>query len=531
MLLFDISPTHLFTQAGLCEYTCTIPAFIVHLHEPVVDNVVDNYIHNTLPIYLLYLPEMRLVHRSDINQLLQPGIQSMTRAYLNIKGSQGKKEEHIKQMVKDQTKYAILSHRWLDGGELTFQDLLKLESISVAGLTRLMKSFKRLKLQHGAAILDQAMAFSDKEDARCGMFKQMEDICKHMSTQGHAPDFVKLVKFCKVAQRCQCNYVWMDTGCINKQSSTDVEESIRSMFGWYRGSHICIVHLGGTPAPYNMGHDAWFTRGWTLQELLAPKAIKFFSSSWRPLTAKPNDKMPDDKLGIPLWKIISAITKIPVTQLLNFEPGIINVREKMAWMSKRQTTRIEDMAYCLIGIFNIPLSIAYGEGQMAFYRLQAEIVQRSPDRGLFAWCGLPSSLNSMFAARPEAFFPHEGLTAGVGVAGLADPTYALTNHGLRIPLSIYDVQHIEALGTDAEEWITHNLEVQELGEIEVECKSLPKDSKLTIGILGNITGGKSIAIVLISPKIGSQGYKRMTTKNVIQLPSKPWKEPEAIFIE
>ncbi|KAF8219215.1 hypothetical protein L208DRAFT_1227448, partial [Tricholoma matsutake] len=255
--------------------------------------------------------------------------------------------------------YAIFSHRWSVQGELTFQDLSKLESIN--------------------------------------------EICDCLP-QGHcATDLVKLVKFCEAALGYQCDYVWLDTGCINKQSSAKLEESIRSMFSWYQNSKICIVHLSHTSVPYTMEQDPWFTRGWTLQELLAPNAIKFFFQSWRPLTPKCNDKIPDAKLGIRLWKVISKITQIPEDQLLNFEPGTINVRERMVWASKRKTTRTEDVAYYLIGIFNIPLSITYGEGQRAFYRLQVEIMQCSHDRGLFAWNGSPSLHNTMFAAEPEAF--------------------------------------------------------------------------------------------------------------------------------
>jgi hypothetical protein len=293
------------------------------------------------------------------------------------------------------------------------------------------------------------------------------------------------------------------------------------MFSWYRNSQICIVHLSDTTKPYNIEVDAWFTRGWTLQELLAPKVIKFFSRSWRPLTAKRNDKIPDAELGVPLWKSISRITGIPEVQLLNFEPGTINVREKMVWASKRKTTRIEDMAYCLIGIFDIPLSIAYGEGRLAFHRLQVEIVEHSHDQALFVWNGLPSSRNSMFAAGPEAFFPPQWplRTVGEDITGSADPTYALTNYGLRIPLSIYEVH--EQRG---------KYKLEGLG-VEVALRLQNKDEKLMIGILGN---GLDMAVVLkpISSAIGSQRkqYKRIT-HNVIKLPRFNWKAPEVIFIE
>jgi hypothetical protein len=434
-------------------------------------------------------------------------------------------EAKIKQMVTDATSYAILSHRWLETGELTFQDLSKLNSISAAGFSQLIKSPKELKVLCGATILDRAAGFSAKENFKGKpkeVFQQMRKICECLSNgDNQASDFVKLVKFCEVAQ---CDFVWLDTGCINKQSSAELEESIRSMFRWYRNSSICIIHLGKTSSPYTMLNDPWFKRGWTLQELLAPKVIKFFSKSWVPLTMHDNDTIPDAQLGIPLWRFISLITQIPVHQLHNFEPGTNDIRERMVWASKRETTRIEDMAYCLIGIFDIPLPIAYGEGRMAFQRLQAEIVQRSHDQGLFAWNGSPSSYNSMFAAGPEAFFPLDWplLTVGEDVAGSADPTYALTNHGLRIPLSIYDVviqggkYKLEGLG------------------LEVALHVQIHNEKLSIGILGNSPGGKSLAILLnsISPATASRRrYKRITTHDVIELPSSNWKAPQVIFIE
>jgi hypothetical protein len=504
-----------------------------------VDNFIGNHIHNDLPIYLLYLPDMRLVHRSTVKQLIQPSINGIVHQYIASQDGKFPKEEYIKQLVKQETRYAIFSHRWLVDGELTFQDLSKLKSISAGGFIPLIKSPEKLKELRGAAILDHAINFSGRSDPNrngCEVFQKMKEICECMSDQDHhASDFVKLVKFCEAAERCNCKYVWLDTACINKQSSTELEESIRSMFSWYRNSHICIVHLSDTTEPHTMVNDAWFTRGWTLQELLAPKVIKFFSQLWRPLTAKQNDKIPDTELGIPLWKVISQITGIPEVQLLNFKPGIINVRERMVWVSRRQTTRVEDKAYCLIGIFNIPFSIAYGEGQMAFHRLQVEILQRSHDRGLFAWSGSPSPHNSMFAAGPEAFFSLEGslIMAGEEVAGSTDPTYALTNYGLRIPLSIYDVQHIKVLGKRHGVWITHQLEVLGLGEIKVEFDFLIGDAKLMVGILGNIPGNQSLAIVLTSLEIPSQRqYKRMTTKNAIKLPSSnKWKVPKEIFIE
>jgi hypothetical protein len=511
--------------------------------------VASRHIQNDLPIHLLHLPSMKLVHRSAVQKHVFHHIKEMVKVYFapQYSNSPIQKREAILKAVKEKTAYAIFSHRWLVKGELTFQDLSKLESISAAGFRRLIKSHRsELNVLRGAALLEQAKVYSAEENVeRNGweVLKEMQNICAFMSDEArYASDFVKLVRFCEEASRRQCDFVWLDTGCIDKQSSAELEESIRSMFSWYRNSKICVVHLSETSSPYNMGQDGWFRRGWTLQELLAPKEIKFFSKRWKPITVKPNDKISDLELGRPLWKTISTATRIPVDQLLNFQPGINSVSERMVWASSRETTRIEDMAYCLIGIFNVPLSIAYGEGRMAFHRLQVEIVQRSHDRGLFLWNGLNSAqslLNSMFAAGPEAF-RSKSLLAGEDIAGSADPTYALTNYGLRILLSIYDMQRIEEQNHDRRRGVIgYKLKVQEFEDIgfEVDAEFPIENQKVTIGILGNIPGNKSLAIVLIPLNIGlyRRQFKRITTYNACEVIRQPrfkkWKEPELIFIE
>ena len=126
---------------------------------------------------------------------------------------------------------------FLIGGLLSFQDLSKLESISAAGFSQLIESPEELKVLRGAAILHRAKVFSAEGNAKRDgreVFEKMKVIRKCMLDQDrHATDFVKLVKFCEAALRCQCDYVWLDTGCINQQSSTELAESIRSMFSWY----------------------------------------------------------------------------------------------------------------------------------------------------------------------------------------------------------------------------------------------------------------------------------------------------------
>jgi len=153
-----------------------------------VDNIVSDYIYNNLPIYLLYLPDMRLVHRNAVKELINLGINEMVEAYQGMECGAIQQEANIKKMVKDRTAYAIFSHRWLPEGELTFQDLSKLQSISAAGFSRLIESPKEeLKLLSSAAILDRGSVFSEGDAERNGLdvFEQMKGICDSMLDQDH----------------------------------------------------------------------------------------------------------------------------------------------------------------------------------------------------------------------------------------------------------------------------------------------------------------------------------------------------------
>ncbi|KAF8833322.1 hypothetical protein BDN67DRAFT_872399, partial [Paxillus ammoniavirescens] len=189
--------------------------------------------------------------------------------------------------------------------------------------------------------------------------------------------YKKLLNFCEKARDDYgCAYAWSDTCCINKESSTELAEAILSMYRWYRYAHICIVHLAGSSSVKDFAREQWFTRGWTLQELLAPKRLRFFGNDW-----------PNDKSSAFMLKAISQATDIDVEHLKNFNlnPNLIALSEKMRWAFKRKTTRVEDVAYCLLGIFDINIPIAYGEGGRAFYRLLEAIAQRSMDPMFFAW--------------------------------------------------------------------------------------------------------------------------------------------------
>ncbi|KAF9477633.1 hypothetical protein BDN70DRAFT_765644, partial [Pholiota conissans] len=200
------------------------------------------------------------------------------------------------------------------------------------------------------------------------------------------PGFKKLVHFCRAAlENHGMSLGWMDTVCIDKSSSSELDESIRSMFKWYQNSSICITYLAETENLTDMVNDSWFTRGWTLQELLAPTFIKFYDRVWNQLTTSKNDKRNAD-----IQAQIELATSITEKELLSTHLPGLSVSRKMQWAARRRVTRTEDTAYSLMGLFDISMSIAYGEGgQQAFVRLIKEILSTSKYRTLdiFNWGG------------------------------------------------------------------------------------------------------------------------------------------------
>jgi len=234
-------------------------------------------------------------------------------------------------------------------------------------------------------------------------------------------------------------WVWIDTYCIDKSSSAELSEAINSMFGWYKKSAICYAYLADVPSngdpqvPQSaFSKSRWFTRGWTLQELIAPNILEFFSNDWKKLGSRRS-----------LSARISQITTIDSDVLaLNLQPQRRSIAQRMSWASRRSTTRIEDIAYCLIGLFAINMPLLYGEGERAFIRLQEEILKRSNDHSLFAWTEEKTSaskvLGGLLASSPSGFAHSNSCTPLSFFSGSNLP-FSMTNLGLRIELPIFHV--------------------------------------------------------------------------------------------
>lgn len=275
-------------------------------------------------------------------------------------------------------KYAILSHKWEEKGEVSFQDFEK-----------------------------------GKEQGWLG--------------------FKKITSCCVLAKSRGFDWVWIDTCCIDKKSSAELSEAINSMFRWYAGAGECYAYLSdvrltqGLDFRESFAESAWFTRGWTLQELLAPDNVIFLDCAW-------------DRIGTKneLLAEISAATGIGDQYLKKIHPRA-SVATRMSWVSRRQTSRVEDIAYCLLGIFDVNMPLLYGEGRKAFLRLELEILKKSDDESIFAWTSLaimgPSGLLALW---PDAFADSADISAPTVVANQSKTIverkpYSMTNKGLEFP--------------------------------------------------------------------------------------------------
>ncbi|KUI52903.1 Vegetative incompatibility protein HET-E-1 [Cytospora mali] len=237
--------------------------------------------------------------------------------------------------------------------------------------------------------------------------------------------YSKIVNTCRLALEDRLKYVWVDTCCIDKSSSAELTEAINSMFRWYEKAEICYVHLADVTPQMSLEDGLkncrWITRGWTLQELIAPRECDFFDSKWTYRGRK--TKMTD---------MLAALTRVPALVLEHEKlPREYTVAQRMSWAAKRKTTRSEDLAYCLLGVFGIHMPMIYGEGEMAFHRLQEEIIRRTSDATIFAWDPKDGAADivGILAPSPASF---ENTQSLLNTTGFQPTEFALTNKGVKI---------------------------------------------------------------------------------------------------
>jgi len=250
--------------------------------------------------------------------------------------------------IGEMPEYVILSHRW-EAEELVFEDVMKEPISNISSPARTKRGFTKV--------------------------------------QGT----------CALAIKDGFDWVWIDSCCIDKSSSAELQEAINSMFRWYQEAQICYAYLSDV-LDEQAGCDVafeqslWFTRGWTLQELLAPYSVEFYAADWAPIGSKASRA---DQ--------IASVTGIDLAALKNGwydSKDKYQAAEKISWAAHRRVTRTEDMAYSLLGLFDANMPLLYGEGgPKAFRRLQQAVFESEADYTLFLYTnhetlGAPSIASS-----------------------------------------------------------------------------------------------------------------------------------------
>jgi len=228
--------------------------------------------------------------------------------------------------------YAILSHRWMNGEEISYQEFL----------------------EHN------------------------EETKKKLG-------YRKILQACVKASNDNINFLWVDTCCIDKGNHSEVARNIKSMYVYYEEAEVCYAYLAdvhrwdhlynkeGARSFWVKGlfeESEWFNRGWTLQELLAPANVVFFDRDWNCIGERAQ-----------LMSTISSTTGIPQNVLEGSRlVRDVDARDRMSWAIGRVTTRPQDKAYCLLGILGVSMEPNYEENvEMAFYRLQSAFTEAYPE--------------------------------------------------------------------------------------------------------------------------------------------------------
>ncbi len=348
--------------------------------------------------------------------------------------------------------YAILSHTW-DGAEQSHHSIVNI----------------RAKLEDRTTfdIVPKSDSIGRETDTPRVSILSSPDVAE------------KVRRACAAARADGYQLIWIDSCCIDKTSSAELSEAINSMYSWYRHAKVCYVYLSDVddddlPATPNsqFRRARWHTRGWTLQELLAPRYVVFYSKGWRVLGTK-------NTLAV----VVEQVTGID-RAILNHELPLqsVSVARRMWWASARVTARVEDEAYCLMGIFDINMPTIYGEGRHAFVRLQEEILKVVPDQSIFSWAlradgdapdphriqrvgqakffrmlnneyQYPShvELQVLLASSPSAFatcadvrvIPHRRFLHRLAIKqrNIPPPQYTMTPSGIRTCLPFISIEH------------------------------------------------------------------------------------------
>ncbi|KAE9370202.1 hypothetical protein N431DRAFT_426617 [Stipitochalara longipes BDJ] len=279
-----------------------------------------------------------------------------------------------------------------------------------------------------------------------------QDVKSNLEGAQTKPGYPKIPNTLKqaAAEKESPKHVWIDTCCIDKSNGAEISEEINSMYRYYQECTVCVAYMDDVENddPYKEGSSfrksAWFERGWTLQELIAPPKVMFFAKDWSLIGDR-------NKLAGLIEEITNIQQRVLKRSSKLFDLKRFSVATKMSWAANRQTTKVEDRAYSLLGIFEINMPTIYGEGERAFERLQKKILKLTDDQSIFAWgkdqmeIG-EKSVFGMIATSPDHFSGSrdiasqdydEGVLQKYG--GFPNPEYSLSNFGLKIQLLVVPI--------------------------------------------------------------------------------------------
>ncbi|KAK7724424.1 hypothetical protein SLS63_008681 [Diaporthe eres] len=258
----------------------------------------------------------------------------------------------------------------------------------------------------------------------------------------------KVIDAARLAASHGYRWIWIDTCCIDKNSSAELSEAINSFYRWYENAGVCYVYLDDYPEgqhdassdfaehpdTWTLQNTRWVTRGWTLQELVAPKMVRFYTKYRQPMGEKRDPSV---------CQALTRATGIEIGVLSGqITVAEISVANRMKWASKRLTKRPEDVAYCLMGLFGVNMPPLYGEGgARAFIRLQEQILKINDDQSIFAWQrhskDEDKSMHGLLASSPAYFQNTRSIyLMPTGFQSTSSVPWSMTNKGLHVQLYI-----------------------------------------------------------------------------------------------
>lgn len=301
----------------------------------------------------------------------------------------------------------------------------------------------------------------------------------------HKKGALKVLMCISLARKLSFSYIWIDTCCIDKSSSAELSEAINSMFEWYLQSAVCIAYLADVDSMDSFAQNKWFTRGWTLQELVAPRKVQFYRSDWAYLGDQDSlisEIVKVTSIDRDLLLLSSSSSSLLWEDEKKYTLYSYSISERMSWASRRQITRPEDNAYCLLGLFDMNMPLIYGEGgEKTFFRLQEAILKKTDDHSILCYDPNHAYSSLALASSPSLFnLPHRILSIRIAPS-LRD----LKRQNFYLDIGKRDELHIGILLGDIVRHYVHPPESDSpMGQPYFDMDLVDKDGgKLVMGIL------------------------------------------------